>query len=43
LNQFKLTLDQKIDFFEGVIRYGKKEGYCRIIYSNGIAVEGFFE
>ena len=43
LKKTKVILDIEVDYFEGVIRRDKKEGFCRLIYNTGVIVEGFFE
>ncbi len=41
LNNFK-DFYHHIEFFEGSLVKGHKQGFCKIIYENGIYVEGFF-
>lgn len=43
LKQIGVPLEAEVEFFEGAIRGGKKEGFCKVLYRNGVSVEGFFQ
>ena len=36
-------MELEIDFFEGSMVKGKKNGLCRIVYNNGIFLEGYYK
>lgn len=39
----ELKTEAEIDFFEGALNKGKKEGFCRLVYNTGMNIEGFFK
>lgn len=36
-------IDEDMEFFEGVIIRGKKQDFCKVLYSDGIYKEGYFK
>ena len=38
----KIIEEDNIDYFEGIIVKGKKQGYCKVLYQNGIFKQGNF-
>lgn len=43
LDKIKMNLEVELEYFEGIVKKGKKQGFCRMIYNTGVVIEGFYD